>query len=59
MPEGFTLTELQRGCEAVSGAPIDKRNFRKKLKVLEIVEATGEVRRDGPHRPAHLYRVKP
>ena len=57
MPESFTLTELQQACEAVGGAPIDKRNFRKKLKALELVEATGEDRRDGPHRPAKLFRA--
>ena len=59
MPKRFTLTELQQACETVAGTPIDKRNFRKKLNALELVEATGEERRDGPHRPAKLYRVKP
>jgi 8-oxo-dGTP diphosphatase len=58
MPERFTLTELQQACEAVSGVRLDKRNFRKKLNALELVEATGEERRDGPYRPAQLYRVK-
>ena len=58
MPVCFTLTELQQACEAVAGAPIDKRNFRKRLDALEVVEPTGEERRDGPHRPARLYRVK-
>ena len=58
MPECFTLTELQQACEAVAGARIDKRNFRKKLNALDLVEATGEERRDGPHRPARLYRLK-
>jgi 8-oxo-dGTP diphosphatase len=58
MPDYFTLTELQQACEAVTGVRIDKRNFRKKLNALELVEATGEERRDGPHRPARLYRLK-
>lgn len=58
LPQRFTLTELQQACEAVAGAPIDKRNFRKKLNALELVEATSEERRGGPHRPARLYRVK-
>ncbi len=58
MPQSFTLTELQRACESISGAPTDKRNFRKKLRALDAVEPTGEVRRDGPHRPAQLYRAK-
>lgn len=59
MPQRFTLTELQQACEAVTGTRIDKRNFRRKLNALELVEATGEVRSDGPHRPATLYRVAP
>jgi 8-oxo-dGTP diphosphatase len=58
MPASFTLTELQQTSEAISGAPVDKRNFRKKLKALELVEPTGDIRRDGPHRPAQLYRAK-
>jgi len=58
MPDRFTLTELQQACEAVAGVRIDKRNFRKKLDALEVVEPTGEERCDGPHRPARLYRVK-
>lgn len=58
MPASFTLPELQRACEAVGGSPIDKRNFRKKLAALELVEPTGETRRDGAHRPARLFRVR-
>ena len=58
MPESFTLSELQRACEAVSGTRIDKRNFRKKLASLDLVQATGEQRHGGAHRPARLYRVK-
>ena len=58
LPECFTLPELQRACEAVGGSTIDKRNFRKKLAALDIVEPTGELRRDGAHRPAQLFRVR-
>lgn len=58
MPESFTLSELQLACEAVSGRRIDKRNFRKKLASLDMVEATGEMRQDGAHRPAKLFRVR-
>ena len=58
MPESFTLPELQRGCEAVAGRRFDKRNFRKKLDALGLVEATGELRQGGAHRPAKLYRAK-
>ena len=58
MPETFTLSELQRACEAVARARVDKRNFRKKLTALDIVEPTGESRQDGAHRPARLFRLK-
>ena len=57
MPGRFTLSELQRTHETISGTESDKRNFRKKLKTLEIVEPTGENRQGGPHRPARLYRA--
>jgi len=58
VPESFTLSELQRVHERILGAPLDKRNFRKKVKALDLLTLTGEEKRDGPHRPARLYRVK-
>lgn len=58
MPESFTLPELQQACEAVADKRFDKRNFRKKLDALGLVEATGEQRQGGAHRPAKLYRAK-
>ena len=58
VPESFTLSELQRVHERILGAPLDKRNFRKKVKSLDLLMLTGEEKRDGPHRPAKLYRVK-
>ena len=58
VPEAFTLSELQRVHERILGAPLDKRNFRKKVKSLDLLTLTGEEKRDGPHRPAKLYRVK-
>ncbi len=58
VPESFTLSEQQRVHERILGTPLDKRNFRKKIQALELLTPTGEERRDGPHRPAKLYRVK-
>lgn len=57
MPVCFTLSELQQVYELVLGEPIDKRNFRKRILALGRIEPTGEERREGPHRPARLYRV--
>jgi 8-oxo-dGTP diphosphatase len=42
--------------EAVLGRPLDKRNFRKKILALGLVEPVGETAMRGAHRPAMLYR---
>ena len=57
MGDTFTLSELQTVYETILGEAIDKRNFRKWILALEQVEETGELRREGPHRPAKLYRA--
>jgi 8-oxo-dGTP diphosphatase len=56
MPDSFTLTDVQGLYETVSGQPRDKRNFRKWLLSLDVIEETGEMRAEGAHRPAKLYR---
>jgi len=58
MPEVFTLSELQDVYSIILQEEIDKRNFRKWVLAMESIEETGQMRRDGPHRPAKLYRVK-
>ncbi len=57
MPKSFTLTELQHVYELIERKEIDKRNFRKRILALGAIEPTGEEKREGPHRPAKLYRV--
>jgi 8-oxo-dGTP diphosphatase len=57
MPERFTLPELQTVYEIILDESLDKRNFRKRVLALEQLEDTGEVRRNGSHRPARLYRA--
>lgn len=56
MPKDFTLTELERAYECVLSEPLDKRNFRKKILKLDVLEALPSKRADGPYRPAQLYR---
>lgn len=56
LPEHFTLTSLQTAYEAILGKPLDKRNFRKKVLALDLVEATSDYQKEGAHRPAQLYR---
>lgn len=58
LPDTFTLTELQRVYELILGRALDKRNFRKKIGALDLVEPIGGQRRVGAHRPAKLYRFK-
>jgi len=56
LPERFTLRELHETYESILGRPLDRRNFRKRLLASGVVEATGEHRREGAHRPASMYR---
>jgi 8-oxo-dGTP diphosphatase len=58
LPQKFTLTELQNAYEIILGRKLDKRNFRKKLKEINILTAHRETRSDGAHRPAGLYSFK-
>jgi 8-oxo-dGTP diphosphatase len=57
MPEKFTLTELQRTCEAILGRALDKSVFRRRLKGLPELVELGEFER-GAQRPAQLYRAR-
>jgi 8-oxo-dGTP diphosphatase len=55
LPEKFTLTELQSVYEAILDKKLDKRNFRRKIALLNILKPLKEYRRGG-QRPAQLYR---
>lgn len=58
LPACFTLTALQRTCEAVLGRLLDKSVFRRRLKGSEVlVEVSGEFV-VGSQRPAQLYRAR-
>ncbi len=56
LPEKFTLTQLQKLYELILEQSLDKRNFRKKVAKLDILEETGEVEQDVARRAARLYR---
>jgi len=56
LPPRFSLTRLQRMYEIILERPLDKRNFRKKVLSLGILEDLGEVEQDVAHRAARLYR---
>lgn len=52
----FTLTDMQTVYEIVFHREFDKRNFRKKILSLNILEPTGKTVIRGAHRPAGTYR---
>ncbi len=56
LPELFTLTQLQRVYEAILGGEIDKRNFRKRIKQIDVIEKTGLIDKITSKRGAALYR---
>jgi 8-oxo-dGTP diphosphatase len=56
LPAEFSLAQLHRLYEVILGKRIDKRNFRHRIKLLGIVEATGSEASGGRGRPAALYR---
>lgn len=56
LPEKFTLGELQRLYEVVLEQALDKRNFRKKIIGMELLDALDEFQRDVAHRAAQYYR---
>ncbi len=58
MPDEFTLTELEKAYETITVEDVDKRNFRKKIEKLELVEETGNKTSGDKWRPAKLYRFK-
>lgn len=56
LPRKFTLTQLQRLYETILEEPIDKRNFRKRILAMDILEELDEVEQDVARRAARLYR---
>lgn len=56
LPDLFTLTQLQRVYEAILGAEIDKRNFRKRIKTFDFIEKTNLIDKFHSKRGAALYR---
>jgi hypothetical protein len=58
MAREFTLTELQRTVEAISGRHLHKQNFRRLVDTAALVEATGETSTATGGRPAALFRFR-
>ncbi len=58
LPAEFTLSQLQGTYEAILSRALDKRNFRKRILSLGIIEPTGRRAGEGRHRPAQLYAFR-
>lgn len=59
LPEEFPLRDLQTVHETISGRPLNKDSFRRRMVATGELEATGRHERAVGHRPAELYRVRP
>lgn len=53
----FTLPKLQKVYEILLNEKLDKSTFRKKIEETGVLEETGDIIKDGPHRPSKLYRL--
>jgi hypothetical protein len=58
LPAEFTLTELQRTVEAISGRHLHKQNFRRLVETGALVEPTGVMSTQTGGRPAALFRFR-
>jgi hypothetical protein len=58
MPPAFTLLQLQRTVEALSGVRLHKQNFRRLVAQQGLVEETGAITAETGGRPARLVRFR-
>lgn len=58
LPGEFTLLQLQRVAEALSGAKLHKQNFRRLVTNADLVEPIGRTTAVGRGRPAELFRFR-
>jgi 8-oxo-dGTP diphosphatase len=56
LPEKFTLVQLQDLYEAIYQRKVDKRNFRKKILSMEILEKLDEKERETSKKGAYYYK---
>lgn len=57
-PDGLTIPELQKTYEAILGKKFDRRNFRKKILSLNLLEDTNKSGRFEGTKPAKIYKFK-
>lgn len=57
-PEEFVLPEIQKIYEELLEKKYDRRNFRKKLIKLDVIEDLNKISENKKGRPAKLYKFK-
>ncbi len=57
-PNGVTMPELQKTYEAILGKKLDRRNFRKKMLNLNLIDDTNKSDRFEGNKPAKVYKFK-
>jgi len=55
LPKEFSLSDLQNMYEIILGKKFDKRNFRKRILSLNLIQRLRKKRRGVANRPAELY----
>lgn len=55
LPGLFTLSQLQHLYELILNAPVDKRNFRKRVCEMNYIQQTELIDKTSSKRGAHLY----
>lgn len=58
LPKEFTMPELQKLYEGILGKTFDRRNFRKKILSLNIVDDTKKEVSINGNKPSKLYKFK-
>jgi 8-oxo-dGTP diphosphatase len=59
LPEKFTIPQLQLLYEAILMHPLDKRNFRKKILEMNLLDKLNEKDRSSSKKGAFYYRFNP
>ncbi len=57
-PDGITIPELQKTYEAILNKKFDRRNFRKKILSLNLLEDTNKYGKFEGNKPAKIYKFK-
>lgn len=57
-PDGVTMPELQKTYEAILNKKFDRRNFRKKMLSLDLIEDTNTSDKFEGNKPAKVYQFK-